>query len=67
MREMKAQIMERKAWEKVSRATGKENSMTYVSKCTEKGHSVSTYTFSQPLLINGCLHCGYNVYPAVGW
>jgi hypothetical protein len=50
---MKVQIMERKTWEKVSRATEMENSMTYVLKCTEKGHSPSTYTFSQPLLSNG--------------
>jgi hypothetical protein len=50
---MKVQIMERKIWEKVSRATEMENSMTYVFKCTEKGHSVSTFTVSQPLLSNG--------------
>jgi hypothetical protein len=45
--------MERKTWKKVSKATEMENSMTYVLKCTEKGHSASTYTFSQPLLRNG--------------
>jgi hypothetical protein len=45
--------MKRKTWEKVSRATEMENSMNYVLKCTEKGHSLSTYTFSQPLLSNG--------------
>jgi dihydrofolate reductase len=50
---MKVQIMERKTWEKVSRATEMENSMTYVLKYTEKGHSASTYTFTQPLLSNG--------------
>jgi ribosomal protein S27E len=59
--------MERKIWEKVSRATEMENSNTYVLKCTEKGHSSSTYTFSHPLLSNECHHCGYNVYPTVGW
>jgi hypothetical protein len=64
---MKVQIMERKTWEKVSRATEMENSMAYVLKCTEKGHRASTYTFSQPLLSNGRLYCGNNVYPAVGW
>jgi hypothetical protein len=30
-----------------------ENSMTYVLKCTKKGHSASTYTFSQSLLVMG--------------
>jgi ribosomal protein S27E len=64
---MKVQIMERKNWEKVLRETEMENSMTYALKCTEKGHSTFIYTFSQPLISNGCLHCGYNVYPAVGW
>jgi hypothetical protein len=46
---MKVQIMERRTWEKVSRATEMENSMTHVLKCTEKDHSASTYTFSQPV------------------
>jgi hypothetical protein len=64
---MKVQIMERKTWEKVSRATEMENSMTYVLKCNQKGHSASTYAFSQLLISNGQLHCGNNVYPAVGW
>jgi hypothetical protein len=50
---MKVKIMERKTWEKVSRATQMENVLSYVLKCTEKGHSASTYTFSQPLLSNG--------------
>jgi hypothetical protein len=45
--------MERKTREKVSRAIEMENSMTYVLKCTEKGHSAPTYTFSEPLLSNG--------------
>jgi hypothetical protein len=31
--EMKVQIMERKTWDKVLRATEMENSMTYVLKC----------------------------------
>jgi hypothetical protein len=31
--------MERETWEEVSSATEMENSMTYVSKCTKKGHS----------------------------
>jgi hypothetical protein len=44
---MKVQIMERRTWEKVSRATEMENPMTYVLKCTEKGHSAFTYTFSK--------------------
>jgi hypothetical protein len=34
--------MERKTWEKVSRATEMENSMTYVLKCSKKGPSTST-------------------------
>jgi hypothetical protein len=35
-------IVEGKTWEKVSRATKKDNSMTYILNCTIKGHLLST-------------------------
>jgi hypothetical protein len=35
MWEMKVQIMERKTWEKVSRATEMENSMTYAKRAIQ--------------------------------
>jgi hypothetical protein len=52
---MKIYIMERKTWEKVSRATEMENS-TYVLNChlVMVNFTVGTM-FTQPLSGNGCL------------
>jgi hypothetical protein len=51
---MKVQIMERKTWEKVSRATKMENSMTYVlNRYLVMGDFTVGTMFTQPLVGNG--------------
>jgi hypothetical protein len=50
---MKVQIMERKTWEKVPRATEMENSMTYVLNCyLIMGDFTVGTMFTQPLAGN---------------
>jgi hypothetical protein len=54
---MKVQIKERKMWEKVSRATEMENSMTYVlNRYIVMGDFIVGTMFTQPLVGNGRLH-----------
>jgi hypothetical protein len=53
---MKVQIMERKTWEKVSRATEMENSVTYVlNRYIVMGDLTVGTMFTQPLAGNGRL------------
>jgi hypothetical protein len=53
---MKVQIMERKTWEKVSRATEMENSMTYaLNRYLVMGDFTVGTMFTQPLAGNGRL------------
>jgi hypothetical protein len=53
---MKVQIMERKTWQNVTRATAMENSMTYVLNCylVMVDFTVGTM-FTKPLAGNGRL------------
>jgi hypothetical protein len=54
---MKVQIMERKTWEKVSRVTEMENSMTYVlNRYLAMGDFTVGTMFTQLLSGNGHLH-----------
>jgi hypothetical protein len=53
---MKLQIMERKTWKKVSRATEMENSLTYVlNRYLVMGDFTVGTFFTQPLAGNGRL------------
>jgi hypothetical protein len=53
---MKVQIMERKTWEKVSRATEMENSMTHIlNRYLVTGDFTVGTIFTQPLASNGRL------------
>jgi hypothetical protein len=53
---MKVQILERKTWKKVSRATETENSMTYVlNRYLVMGDFTVGTMFTQPLAGNGRL------------
>jgi hypothetical protein len=47
--------MERETWQKVSRATEMENSMTYVLNRYLAMGDFTVGTFTQPLAGNGCL------------
>jgi hypothetical protein len=50
--------MERKIWEKVSRSTEMENSMTYVLKCTEKAIQHPPTRLANRYLVMGAFTVG---------